>query len=275
MYKTMRCIFCKQDSSNSKSVEHIIPESLGGKKHILCKGIVCDKCNNYFSREVEKPFLEDGTIRLLRFNEGIESKKGKVPPVTAILNNQHEVTLWKDYNDEFVGHVDISSGDAFESIIESKRSTLIFPAFNDNLPLPNGSTLSRFLGKVAIEAFALRILSSTSDLLDSFIDDDIFDPLKKHVRGSLIVNWPYSMRRIYGANKQWVDEETQTTYQVMNEFDFLLTDQSECYFALALFGMEYAINIEGPSIEGYENWLRNHEGVSPLYIDKGKPGHRL
>ena len=52
----MRCIFCKQDSSNSKNVEHIIPESLGSTKHILGKGIVCDKCNNYFSREVEKTF---------------------------------------------------------------------------------------------------------------------------------------------------------------------------------------------------------------------------
>lgn len=38
----MHCIFCKCDSTNSKSVEHIIPESLGNKSHILRPGIVCD-----------------------------------------------------------------------------------------------------------------------------------------------------------------------------------------------------------------------------------------
>ena len=48
----MRCIFCGSDTSQSTSVEHIIPESFGNSKAILRKGIVCDKCNNYFSRKV-------------------------------------------------------------------------------------------------------------------------------------------------------------------------------------------------------------------------------
>ncbi len=274
MYKNMRCIFCKQDSSNSKSVEHIIPESLGGNKHILGKGLVCDKCNNYFAREVEKPFLEDSTIKLLRFDEGLESKKGKVPPVSAVMNDKYGVTLWKDISDEFAGHIDVPV-EAFESIINSNHSTVVFPAFNDNLSLPKDSTLSRFLGKVAIEAFAFHILSSSTDLVESFIDDDSFDLLRKHARGDSIVKWPCSMRRIYEAKKRWIDEETQETYQLMNEFDFLLTDDSECYFVLALFGMEYAINIVGPSIEGYENWLKDNNNVSPLYRNQNSPGHHL
>jgi len=36
----MQCIFCHKDSSTSKSVEHIIPESLGNKHHFLPKGYV-------------------------------------------------------------------------------------------------------------------------------------------------------------------------------------------------------------------------------------------
>lgn len=270
----MRCIFCKQDSSNSKSVEHIIPESLGGKKHILDKGLVCDKCNNYFARKVEKPFLEDSTLKLLRFDEGLESKKGKVPPVSAVMNGKHAVTLWKDINDKFAGHVDVPV-EVFKTIKNSNHGSIVFPAINDNLPLPKGSTLSRFLGKVAIEAFALRILSSSTDLMESFIDDDILDPLRKYVRGNSIVEWPCNVRRIYESKKRWLDEETQETYQVMNEFDFLLTDEYECYFVLALFGMEYAINIVGPSIEGYENWLLEYNNISPLYRDKNSPGHHL
>ena len=238
------------------------------------KGLVCDKCNNYFAREVEKPFLEDNTIKLLRFDEGLESKKGKVPLVSAVMDSKHGVTLWKDINDKFAGHIDVPT-EAFKFIKNSKQATIIFPAFNDNLSLPKDSTLSRFLGKVAIEAFAFLILSSSTDLVQSFIDDDSFDPLRKHVRCGLIVNWPCSVRRIYEAKKRWIDERTQETYQVMNEFDFLFTDESECYFVLALFGMEYAINIAGPSIEGYENWLIAHNNNSPLYQDKNSPDHHL
>ena len=48
----MRCIFCKKDSLDSKSIEHIMPESLGNVNHILQPGVVCDECNNYFARKV-------------------------------------------------------------------------------------------------------------------------------------------------------------------------------------------------------------------------------
>ena len=240
------------------------------------KGIVCDKCNNYFAREVERPFLEDDTIKLLRFDERLESKKGIVPSVPAIINRKYDASLSmkrKDKN-ELTSYVDVPEK-ASKSIMNSNRGTIIFPAFSDSLPLPKDSVLSRFLGKIALEAFALRIFSLSPDLMDSFIDDEGFDPLRKHVRGSLIMNWPYSRRRIYDAKKRWMDEETQESYQVMNEFDFLLTEESEGYFVLALFGMEYAINIAGPTIEGYERWLRDHNGTSPLYKDKNTPGHHL
>lgn len=55
----MKCIFCKDSSDNSTSVEHIIPESLGNKD-ILPKGIVCDSCNNYFAvKKKSKLTMED------------------------------------------------------------------------------------------------------------------------------------------------------------------------------------------------------------------------
>ncbi|MBT3070018.1 HNH endonuclease [Rhodomicrobium sp. Az07] len=34
----------------------LVPESLGNRQHVLPKGIVCDGCNNYFSRKVENRF---------------------------------------------------------------------------------------------------------------------------------------------------------------------------------------------------------------------------
>jgi len=62
----MRCIFCEADTSNSKSVEHIIPESLGNLDHVLPAGIVCDQCNNYFAVKVERPLLESAYFTQLR-----------------------------------------------------------------------------------------------------------------------------------------------------------------------------------------------------------------
>ena len=31
----MKCLFCKQSSTDTKSVEHVVPESLGNTKFIL------------------------------------------------------------------------------------------------------------------------------------------------------------------------------------------------------------------------------------------------
>lgn len=73
------CIFCLEDASESVSVEHIIPESLGNADHMLPRGVVCDACNNYFSRKIEKPLLDSGVFRLLRADRRIKTKKGRVP----------------------------------------------------------------------------------------------------------------------------------------------------------------------------------------------------
>jgi hypothetical protein len=79
----MRCIFCKNDSTNSKSVEHIIPESLGNKNNILPKGVVCDSCNSYFGSKIEKAVLEMPYFKSLRGRIMIENKKGKISSVSG------------------------------------------------------------------------------------------------------------------------------------------------------------------------------------------------
>ena len=104
----MRCIFCKQDTSKSKSVEHSIPESLGNIEHILPVGIVCDKCNNYIAREVEKPFLDSLYIRERRFYAGMTNKKERIPP----LEGFHLQSLTPIQFLKLPGEKDISVGAA-------------------------------------------------------------------------------------------------------------------------------------------------------------------
>lgn len=75
----MRCIFCKHDSTDSRSIEHIIPESIGNEHHFLPKGIVCDKCNNYFSRSFENAVITSDIFLEIRNGMKVKSKKGKIP----------------------------------------------------------------------------------------------------------------------------------------------------------------------------------------------------
>lgn len=70
---------------NTKSEEHIIPKSLRNDTFVLPSGIICDKCNNYFSTNIEKPFLEIESIKLLRCYHLIPSRKKKVPPINALF----------------------------------------------------------------------------------------------------------------------------------------------------------------------------------------------
>ncbi len=49
-------IFCLEVSDNFNTIEHIVSESLGNTDDILEKA-VCDKCQNYFGREIENYIL--------------------------------------------------------------------------------------------------------------------------------------------------------------------------------------------------------------------------
>jgi hypothetical protein len=87
----MRCIFCRNNSNCSRSIEHIVPASLGNRRHVLPAGVVCDGCNNYFARE--KPFLESPSIRSLRFHQALESRKGRVPSMPGIITPRFPATV--------------------------------------------------------------------------------------------------------------------------------------------------------------------------------------
>src|SRR5688572_29918009 len=79
----MRCIFCKQSSDQSKTIEHIIPESLGNKEHVLPRGVVCDSCNWYFGTKVEKELLDQPFFKHARHRQFILTKHGKSVPWKA------------------------------------------------------------------------------------------------------------------------------------------------------------------------------------------------
>src|SRR5688572_565248 len=80
------CLFCKRietDGVTFKSEEHVFPESLGNKKIILPRGVVCYCCNNSFSTPEGK--LIDFYLGLFgRFILTDRTKKGKSPTSTRL-----------------------------------------------------------------------------------------------------------------------------------------------------------------------------------------------
>lgn len=273
----MRCLFCKEDSSNAKSIEHIVPESLGNKTFTLPLGYVCDKCNNYLARKVEKPFLERIDMRLLRFQESVPSKKNKIPPIPGIMDGI-PVAVKKDIQK---GEVVCGIGMPEElllalSLCPQGQHRMIVPAYADDILPVQDAITSRFVGKIALEALAQKLIPLENGL-DQLIDDKQFDPIRNHVcRGSPRI-WPCHIRRIYPHNKVWPDSAGET-YQIIHESDFLIPGitewneigpvQAELYFVIVLWGLEFAINLGGPCIEGYKTWLYEHDNISPLYFGK-------
>ncbi|MGJ7489602.1 HNH endonuclease [Variovorax sp. ZT4R33] len=258
----MRCLFCRMDSTASRSVEHIIPESLWNTRHILPRGVVCDACNNYFAREIEKPFLDSPAISRLRFLQAIPNKRGRVPSSNAILLPGVPVVLHRHAPAPHLISMDVPA-EAFNHILSNRTNALLLPV--DALP-PNDRVVARFLAKMAVEAMAYK-LREHREGMSYLVDEPQLDPLRNFVRRGVPQEWPYHARRIYDPDRPILDSDGRVE-QTVHEFDFLVTKNQEWYFVFALFGLELTINLGGPEIDGYMAWLEENEGKSPLYSGK-------
>lgn len=259
----MRCLFCKQGSNDSKSVEHIIPESFGNTTLVLPKGVVCDKCNNYFAKSVEKPFLETSWAKTLRFHQALPSKKGRVPSLGGVIlpDAPMVATRWPKHDLTTVA----VPAPFFQKIADMKEGKLILLMEGE---VPFGPVASRFLSKVALESMALRVCMYDGGV-DYLCDHEQLDDLRDHARRGRIADWPVHVRRIYPADARATDSDGKYV-QTIHESDFLVTGSSEWFFALALFGVEFVINLGGPEIAGYAQWLNENGQRSPLYVKPGQ-----
>ena len=259
----MHCVICKQPSDASISVEHIIPESLGNEEHLLPKGIVCDSCNNYISREIEGPLLESPYFRDIRFRKGILSKKHRYPAVQGLHPESRTVVEFvRDPEDDSLSMGPASEKDNekwIKSVTPSETFSIYVPA---EYPDPDRHLMSRFIAKVGIETLAASGLHVKGGL-DELVNKAELDELRKHIRiGDPSKDWPFHSRRIYPENSIFVEQGQPC--EILHEFKILITPQSEFFVVLVLFGVEYALNLGGPEIDGYLHWLEQNNGRSPL-----------
>ncbi len=257
----MRCIFCKQDSSTSKTIEHIIPESLGNKEYILPAGVVCDSCNNYFALNIEKPLLETDYFRAVRFRNIIYNKKERIPTIQAFCLPA-KILVEIERNNEGKSIIITRESDLYD-LMNSMSSNNTFKLLITEPQMPKGHGISRFLGKVAIETLALTGLNIPSGI-EEIIDKPELDELRQYVRrGNPSKDWPFHMRRIYHEDKSFY-EASYGECEILHSFKLLYTESQELYLVLVIFGIEYCINMGGPEIDGYIDWLKQHDFQSPL-----------
>lgn len=271
----MQCIFCHDDSTSSISVEHIIPESLGNKKHFLPKGYVCDKCNNYFAVKIEKELLAQPYFRSMRFRNEIITKKGR--PVRDILffpsaGRNYEVEMYKTENGFFAS---INDELLYERIKDSKINTML----GLYLPEPEypSAIMSRFLAKCAYEYFLFVAGAEEYDLCVQELlgkESDILKNLREYARYGKGSFWHYNQRRIYSEGDYFIHKlDCKKPYEILHEMKFFVRDykhysngltEAEIYFVMAIAGVEYAICISDPDIAEYQKWIEDHNGSSPL-----------
>lgn len=259
----MRCIFCKQDSNTSRKVEHVISESLGNHEHILPAGVVCDRCNNYFGLKIEKPLLDSDYFRQARFRNFIGNKEDRIPTIQGLLlrgfvpiemlTDEEGQSIFPARERDLMHFV--------QSLKSHPEGKLIFPVSKG----PDEYLMSRFLAKVALEVLASRSLEIPGGLAE-VIDKRELDALRHYARfGKPPTHWPFSARPIYPEGK--VFSEGTEKYEVLHEFTLLYTESSELYLVIAILGIEYVLNMGGPEIDGYMEWLKQHSFESALYID--------
>lgn len=271
----MRCIFCKSNSSGSKSVEHIIPESLGNKTHILQKGIVCDSCNNYFGNKIEKVVLEMPYFKSLRARLMISNKKGKMPKISGFTKDKDIIEIRYSTHRNNILEVVYKDDKTLKSILNSNE--LYVPLISE--PPQNDMYISKFIGLIALEALAQRV-SSIENWQEDFVNHEGLDDLRNYVRyGKGNTIWPYHIRRIDSENQIKYCKETNKIFERLNEYDFLIPDSlndgdfhkvDNLYFVMAIMGIEYTINITNAGLNRYFNWLSNNQNKSILQMEKSE-----
>ena len=214
----MRCIFCKADSSNSRTVEHIVPESLGNTAHTLPVGVVCDKCNAYFAIKIEKPILDAPYFRHSRFRNSVANKRGRIPSIEGV-HLQTEIVLEVCKSDEGLSIYTTREKDNNKfanGILMQNTGSLILPVGpkrESNIRL-----MSRFIGKIAIEALAQRMIVVEGGQ-EEIITEKAIDSLRDYVRWNKgKFDWQFSTRQIYSEGNIFHDVKAE--YEILHEYTF-------------------------------------------------------
>lgn len=239
-----------------------MPESFGNTEHVLEPGVVCDGCNNYLAREVEKPILDSPYFKARRFSSVVPNKRGHVVPLDGFhLESGTRIQAYADTGEgiSIGAHPDAVEARLVERLLGQSQGTLIFLRA---IP-PDERVLARFVGKVGLEALASRLIRAGKSH-EELVDKPALDELRNFIRrGSGPRQWAVARRQLYLADTVFSDGKEH--YKLLHEYELLLRPIAEandlyaCYVSLVLFGEEFVLNMGGPTLDGFEAWRAGAE----------------
>jgi hypothetical protein len=204
-----------------------------------------------------------------RFEMRVENKEGRVPPTTG-FSMPAQVKVHLQFHQE--DGISISAanledeGKFIESLTKTTHGRLYLPSAT--LPRLDYS-VARFIAKVGLECLAFQCLHIPG-WNEEIVSKDGLDKIRNYVRrGRPGFVWPVNIRRIYEADHPFKDEKG-FPYQSLHEWDLLvlptsIEEEVEVYAVVAIFGVEYAINLGDANLDSFLRWLRENNGRSPLY----------
>jgi hypothetical protein len=230
---------------------------------VLEPGVVCDGCNNYLARKVEKPILDSLYFKERRFSATVPNKRGNMIPLDGLhLQTGTRIQAYPDTGEGFsIGaHPHADETRFVNAVRNSTRGMLIFPVETQ----PDERDLARFVGKVGLEALASRLIQGGMSH-EELVDAPDFEELRNFVRrGSGPRRWSVARRQLYPPDKVFSDGGER--YELLHEYELLLRpldearDSYACYISLVLFGEEFVLNLGGPGLDGFEAWRAGAEG---------------
>jgi hypothetical protein len=151
------CLYCRSSGPFSTR-EHVVPESLGNDDLVLT-GEVCDDCQRYFGKEVEKFVLEKTPFAVWRVLLQIRTKKGSQPAIDTTqqecdkgrmpdLHPYHDNVGFTAHDDASVS-VDIKEEETIRGIIQGTKRDFRLVLTPKKLYM-----LGRFLAKVGLGLLA-------------------------------------------------------------------------------------------------------------------------
>lgn len=256
----MNCVICNKDSCASRSVEHIIPESLGNTRYILPKGFVCDDCNNHFATKIERPLLEMPFFKQLRYRLSIESKKGRIPSDNGFMIRPELSEVIFTKNNKTGAQIVIPDKTVQKKIEKRKR----LPVFSVEYSLfdLNSITISRFLAKVAIEALTFDVIRFKGEI-EQVVNQSSFDLIKRYCRYPKKNElWPYTIRQINILSHHQTDLQYGKLNSLIFHYSFIYTSPGYLFLQLYISGVELTIDMSNPITGNINTWFLSNPGKS-------------
>lgn len=253
----MDCIFCKKNHE-SKSIEHIVSESLGNDFYVMPINSVCDGCNQKFSK-FEQKALSNTVFLMERANLGIVTKKGR--NVKGKIENL-----------EIQGHPNFKAKHVFingiykENIVSYNKETneikLLIKSFDKS-----EEAAAKLVLKISLESF---YKSRKKDIYDKYN----FDDLREYVLGISNKQWPFILSD-YEPNKftsvpQFYDKYRLKKRKILLEY--LMLNDKTLLFRFNFNGIKMIIN----TLNRNSEWIKEFQiNDSKIQINPEKYKNQL